>query len=296
MAKLKDTEINGNLAVDGDVIVNGNQVLDSNNVGSYALPITGGTLNGAVVVHTSGTADMAVRGDYGWFGLRSTGNYFGLYDHEKSVWLLYKDTNKDIYLYNGNGSIVLRTSAGYDVALANNVFYPSGSDGQVYLGAFAQRWNCVIALNGTIQTSDRNLKKNINELDDRYVGLFNKLIPVSYEFTRESSDRVHLGFIAQDVEEAMNDVGLSSMEFGGFCKDIKQEKNKETDKFEEVYDENGNPIYEYSLRYSEFIALNTHMIQKQQKEIESLKEENNKLKEDFNSLKEEIEALKKLIK
>ena len=36
--------------------------------------------------------------------------------------------------------------------------------------------------------------------------------------------------------------------------------------------------YRYALRYSEFVALNTHMIQKLMKEIESLKAEIKKLK------------------
>ena len=40
----------------------------------------------------------------------------------------------------------------------------------------------------------------------------------------------------------------------------------------------------YSLRYEEFIALNTHMIQKQQTEIDSLKKEIQELKEMILSL------------
>ena len=46
-----------------------------------------------------------------------------------------------------------------------------------------------------------------------------------------------------------------------------------------VLDKDGNPEYLYSLRYSEFIALNTRMIQENRKEITALKEENAKLKE-----------------
>lgn len=104
--------------------------------------------------------------------------------------------------------------------------------------------------------------------------LFNDLKPVSFKLksTEETThNRKHIGFISQDIEESMNNIGLSALDFGGFCKDVRKKENEETKEFVEVLDENGEPIYDYSLRYSEFIALNTHMIQKQQKEIEDLK-------------------------
>lgn len=91
------------------------------------------------------------------------------------------------------------------------------------------------------------------------------LQPKSYLFKNGSSGRTHVGFISQDVEEAMNICGLSSLEFAGFCKDQKIERiEDEEGTIEEnpVFDDQGNPVYIYSLRYEEFIALNAMMIQK----------------------------------
>jgi hypothetical protein len=90
------------------------------------------------------------------------------------------------------------------------------------------------------------------------------------------------------VEESMREVGLTDKDFAGFCKDVKQIKNGEDDEtgevfLEDVHDENGNPVYNYSLRYEEFIALNTHMIQKQRSEIEVLKKEIEELKQMLSS-------------
>ena len=68
----------------------------------------------------------------------------------------------------------------------------------------------------------------------------------------------------------MNICGLSSLEFAGFCKDQKIERIESEDgTIEEspVFDDEGNPVYIYSLRYEEFIALNTMMIQKICKKI-----------------------------
>ena len=51
----------------------------------------------------------------------------------------------------------------------------------------------------------------------------------------------------------------------------------------------------YSLCYEEFIALNTHMIQKQHQEIEFLKQENLALKNRLSILEMEMEEFKNVI-
>ena len=73
----------------------------------------------------------------------------------------------------------------------------------------------------------------------------------------------------------MDKAGISDLEFAGFCKDKKNNLTHDEcgNEIEEtIFDENGNPVYAYSLRYEEFIALNTHMIQKLYKENETLKQ------------------------
>ena len=132
------------------------------------------------------------------------------------------------------------------------------------LGSSSYKWTDIYATNNTIQTSDRNLKTNISTLSSKYKQLFAELIPVSFTFIDNNSNRTHVGFISQDVEQAMRKCGISDLEFAGFCKDIKTKviTNKLNEKIEvEDLDENGNRQYIYSLRYTEFIAIITAVLQ-----------------------------------
>ena len=72
------------------------------------------------------------------------------------------------------------------------------------------------------------------------------------------SGRFHIGFIAQDVEQAILDSGMTTQDFAGLV----QHKDRE----EQI----GEYADQYYLRYSEFIALNTFMIQKLTKRVEEL--------------------------
>lgn len=114
------------------------------------------------------------------------------------------------------------------------------SDGSYGCGLPSYRWSNVYCENAEINTSDRSLKENIDPISDKYIALFDRLSPVSYKL--KSGDRTHIGFVSQDVEEKMAEVGLTDMDFGGFCKDI-------------IKDEEGNEVERYGLRYSEFIGI-----------------------------------------
>ena len=67
--------------------------------------------------------------------------------------------------------VVLRSN-GTDEA---NAFRPSvnaGTTGHLYLGVANQKWRAVFAQNGTIQTSDRNAKHDITDLDPEKITAF----------------------------------------------------------------------------------------------------------------------------
>lgn len=96
----------------------------------------------------------------------------------------------------------------------------------------------IYAENDIINTSDRNKKKNIQYGLDRYSALFDRLRPVSYQLTEGRSGRTHLGLIAQDVEDALAELGISTKEFAGFVKSPRADGG-----------------YDYALRYGELIAL-----------------------------------------
>lgn len=120
-----------------------------------------------------------------------------------------------------------------------------------------------------ITTSDREKKTDIQSISDKYEELFFKLQPRLFKFKDGTSGRIHIGAIAQEVEEALKEVGISDTEFAGF---VRQEKehvvNKETG---EITQEEG---YDYYLRYEEFVMLLCHMLQKLYAEKE---EQDNKI-------------------
>lgn len=156
----------------------------------------------------------------------------------------------------------------------SGAFFRPNDDNKMALGGSSNRWTAVYAKNGTIQTSDRNRKKDITPITDVYEQLFDSIKPVSYMF--KDGDRTHIGAIAQDIEESMTALGLTSLDFGGLCRDqvMEYDYDEEGGEIEgterPVLDENGQPKYEYSLRYSEFIMLAIDQIQKLKKRVEVL--------------------------
>lgn len=94
--------------------------------------------------------------------------------------------------------------------------------------------------------SDARLKHNIRYGLDKYAHMFSELKPVTFSFNHDYKDKMHFGFIAQDVLSLMGDCGI----------DI----NNQSIVFEHPEDEEGN-IY-YGINYDEFIPMNTYMIQK----------------------------------
>lgn len=181
--------------------------------------------------------------------------------------------------------VVLRSN-GTDEA---NAFRPSvnaGTTGHLYLGTANQKWRAVYAQNGAIQTSDRNAKHDITDLDPEKITAFIMgLKPSSYVFNDADSGRTHWGLISQDIEELFPQLGMTSMDFAGFIKSPKTEDYYE-DVPETVTDEETGAEktvtrkelktrtvegeYIYSLRYDEFIAPLICMVQKQQRQIEDL--------------------------
>ena len=122
--------------------------------------------------------------------------------------------------------------------------------------------------------TDRREKRKIKPVSDKYLKLFDLLEPVT--FHRKGGDRVHVGFISQDVEKAINNAGMTAEDFAGFCTDVKMKpakfnKKGEIIKEEEpVLDKDGNPDYNYGLRYEEFVALNAAKIKAMERYTKTL--------------------------
>lgn len=171
-------------------------------------------------------------------------------------------------------------------------------DACLSLGSGSNRWKQLYSTTASISTSDKNMKKDIQPLTESHLSFFLKLQPVSFLFKDGESGRTHVGFIAQDVEKAMAECGLTALDFAGFCKDIKTDDCMTTDESgekifvsEPILDENGNPEYIYSLRYEEFIAINTYAIQRLYQTTSALADENTNLKTQIQEICSRLDSL-----
>ena len=188
----------------------------------------------------------------------------------------------------GNGSVLqlgVDTNAAVGVALQGGVFREAG-DGSLNLGNGSHRWAVVYSKTGTINTSDRNEKNTIADIDpEQAEKLIMGLKPSTFKFNDGTSGRTHWGMISQDIEELLPQIGMSDLDFAGFIKTPKTEDYYE-DVPEVVTDEETGEEktvtrkelktrtiegeYIYSLRYDEFIAPLICMVQKQQRQIQDL--------------------------
>ena len=160
-----------------------------------------------------------------------------------------------IQLTANSGAIFLSTPSAWlqlstDVACSGNL-RPS-SDASYSLGASGYRWSNIYAATGSITTSDAKDKKDISyDLSD-YDGLFDQLKPVSYKLISGTSDRRHIGLVAQDVQSSLDSLGISTKDFAGIIIN------------EDVY----------GLRYGEFIPLLIREIQALKSRVIDLEEQN----------------------
>lgn len=188
----------------------------------------------------------------------------------------------------GNGTSLqlgVDTNAAVGVVLQGGVFREAG-DGSLNLGNGSHRWAVVYAKTGSINTSDRNEKNTIADIDpEQAEKLIMGLKPSTFKFNDGTSGRTHWGLISQDIEELLPQIGMSDLDFAGFIKTPKTEDYYE-DVPETVTDEETGEEktvtrkelktrtvegeYVYALRYSEFISPLICMVQKQQKQIENL--------------------------
>ena len=121
-------------------------------------------------------------------------------------------------------------------------------DNLVDVGKSTNKYRNIYASNGVIQTSDLREKEEIKLLDESHLKLFRKLLPKSYKFIEGTSGRRHVGFVSQDVEEALKECNMTDMDFAGFIKSPVYEvvDGKET---KNVID------HIYGLRYDEFVGI-----------------------------------------
>ncbi len=109
------------------------------------------------------------------------------------------------------------------------------------------------SFSGWTQNSDEKIKKDFNTLE-KYEPFFFDIKPFSYRYIDGTSGRTHIGFGANQIRESLENNQLTTTDFAGFVNSSN--------------DENGK----LGLIHTEFVALNTHMIQKLYQKFDNLEQ------------------------
>ena len=149
---------------------------------------------------------------------------------------------------------------------------PSGT-GVGTVGTSGNQFGSMYAVNlfqggsGVANSSDRRKKKDIEPISDTFAEkLINGLEPSSYKYLDGTSDRTHYGAIAQDVEDLIVSMGMTTQDFGGIVKEYPYQEMQDSDgMYYRERDETSEP--DYYLRYDEFIMPLVCYCQKMQKRI-----------------------------
>lgn len=134
-----------------------------------------------------------------------------------------------------------------------------------------------------ISTSDENLKENFTTLD-QYEDFYMNLNPIGFNYIGDyDGKKTHFGFGAHKTEDILESEGYDSDKFAVVTHRplVQEDIEKRFGKDVEVDIET-----EYGISYTEFIALNTHMIQKTRRELTKVKQE----KADLEAQLQAIEA------
>lgn len=135
----------------------------------------------------------------------------------------------------------------------------------------------------SISTSDENLKENFTTLD-QYENFYMNLNPIGFNYIGDyDGKKTHFGFGAHKTEDVLESEGYDADKFAVVThrplvqEDIEKRFGKDVEVDVEM---------EYGVSYTEFIALNTHMIQKTRRELAKVKQE----KTDLEARLQAIEA------
>lgn len=205
----------------------------------------------------------------------------------------YSDANNKANFDIGNGSIILESKKkGYQAEVE---FYGCGWSGGVYTGAFAPTkaysekimlgdsgrvWERLIVKNSPQVTSDRRAKTNIFPLGESKINktdihseLFDRLKPVQYRMI-DGDGRICYGFVAQDVVEAMRELGIREDELDLVHHDRKNTEDGYTDT--------------YSMVYTNLIAVITHELQLEKQRRSNLELEVADLRSELETMRDNL--------
>lgn len=243
----------------------GNQIqLNANNQGSIEL--YGGTP--FIDFHSGNSSD-----DYtsriianGSNSLNITGNLWVDTDIHAGSWLYASEVRSSGAVVISSDSESFYWAHGYKIARGTSWGGVCVGDNSQQLRLYASS----IWASHSISTSDENLKENFTTLD-QYENFYMNLNPIGFNYIGDyDGKKTHFGFGAHKTEDVLESEGYDADKFAVVTHRplVQEDIEKRFGKDVEVDIET-----EYGVSYTEFIALNTHMIQKTRRELTKVKQE-----------------------
>ena len=189
---------------------------------SSTQPGVGNTTTGFGIRNDGLFFASAYNGRTGTFSRSGTdGPILGFYKDGSSVGSIAVTGTEDLTLYStATGHKGLRLGQGYYIPTRND---GAPEDNTVDIGLTAYRYNDIYATNGTIQTSDRNEKQDIEVLSEAETrvaqackGLLRKFRWKDAVAEKGDDARIHFGIIAQDLQDAFAAEGLDAGRYAMF--------------------------------------------------------------------------------
>ena len=293
LSNLTDNGSNGNTAIGSEsnsnatsckmctsvgyhsMIYNYNNGFGNTSVGTFAM--SGNTVHGLGQYNTA-IGYSALNANFGDYNI-AIGYYAGFQAGQVnySTNLINGDNNLII----GSGPVsnptTLSEFSGYNQIVIGNGAKGKGNNYAVIGNSdiervyMAEDGAAEIYANGTINTSDKRLKEDI-QTTKLGLDFINKLNPVSYKWNNKPNDkRDHEGLIAQEVENVIKEFGLTK-------------DNHALVNYEESDDK-------YRLAYTELIPPLVKSIQEQDEKIKQLESENDLLKSQMSQILERLNKL-----
>lgn len=168
---------------------------------------------------------------------------------------------------NSSGTITLNADGGGETVYfttAGNFRKDVDDDGSI--GTSSYRWTTIYAKNGTINTSDRKQKDNIEDINFAY-DLIMSLNPVTYMWKSGDHRRKHMGFIAQEASNVCKEIDENLAFVTASYKAPEGKDEPDVDYFgEEVDDE----LLNWGMIKQELIAPMIKVIQMQETRLKDL--------------------------
>lgn len=167
-----------------------------------------------------------------------------------------------IFKYEGDLILALDANSviSYKQHLFNNGLRPV-TDGVGSVGNASFRFDTIYAVNGTINTSDENEKEQIEDIPATWIEAAKNIKPKRFKFKdavseKGESARWHIGYIAQQVFQALSDAGVEDpWECGFLCRDMLGEADEDSNMIPLIDETTGLQKERWGLRYSELLAL-----------------------------------------